>query len=236
MSRIEGQAGWVLHRRPWRESSVLIELFSRDQGRIGLVARGARSSRSAWRGLVEPFCPLIVSWQRRGELGTLTGLEPAGGRVGLTGRALWCGLYANELLMRLLARDDSVPQLFDAYSVLLPELTERAGQAPALRRFELELLESMGIAPDLTRDAVSGRPIQAGKLYHLDPDVGLTAVEHPGRSIFPGRAILHLLGARPQGVEDGRAARALTRILIEHQLGGRPLQTRRLLENGGSRT
>lgn len=238
MSRVEGQAGWVLHRRPWRESSLLIEFFSRDHGRIGLVGKGARAARSQWRGLVEPFCPLTASWMRRGEMGTLTMLEPAGDRCVLEGRALWCGLYANELMIRLSVRDDPAPSLFEAYSSLLGRLVDPSDQARALRRFEMELLQSMGIAPDLARDAASGEPIRSDRLYHLDPDVGLVAVERRGRAVFPGSAVRHLLGDRPEQTEDVRMARTLTRILIEHQLGGRPLQTRRLLENhhGGQTT
>lgn len=238
MIRVEGQPGWVLHRRPWGESSLLIEFFSRDHGRIGLVGKGARSARSQWRGLLEPFCSLTVSWTRRGEMGTLTMLEPVDSRSVLEGRALWCGLYANELLIRLLARDDPAPSLFEAYSSLLPRLTDRGDQARALRRFELVLLESMGIAPDLAHDADAGEPIRSNRLYHLDPDVGLVAVDRPARSVFRGSVIQRLLNDRLESAEDARVARSLTRMLIEHQLDGRPLQTRRLLENhlGGQTT
>lgn len=231
MTRVEGQPGWVLHRRPWGESSFLIEFFSRDHGRIGLVGKGARSARSQWRGLVEPFCPLSASWTRRGEMGTLIMLEPAGSRCVLEGRALWCGLYANELLIRLVARDDPAPPLFEAYSSLLPRLADPADQARTLRRFELVLLESMGIAPDLASDADAGEPIRSDRLYHLDPDVGLVPVDRPARSVFRGSVIRGLLSDSLESAEDARMARSLTRILIEHQLDGRPLQTRRLLEN-----
>lgn len=238
MIRVEAQPGWVLHRRPWGESSFLIEFFSRDYGRIGLVGKGARSARSKWRGLVEPFCLLSASWTRRGEMGTLTMLEPADSRCFLEGRALWCGLYANELLIRLVARDDPAPTLFETYSSLLPRLADRAEQARALRRFELVLLESMGIAPDLAHDAEASKPIRPNRLYHLDPDVGLVSVDRPGRSVFRGSVIQRLLNDRLESAEDARVARSLTRMLIEHQLDGRPLQTRRLLENhrGGKTT
>lgn len=230
MSRVEAQPGWVLHRRSWRESSLLIEFFGRTSGRIGLVARAARSARSPWRGVAEPFCPLLASWTRRGEMGTLTGLESTGPRRVLTGRVLWCGLYANELLIKLLARDDPAPTVFDAYDELLEALAAMGSAGPALRRFELKLLAGMGVAPDFDRDAGSGEPINPDKLYHLAPEAGFVAVDRPGRAVFAGTVIQDLARDRESGGDQARMARLLTRQLIDYHLGGHPLQTRRLFE------
>lgn len=223
------QAGWIVHRRPWRESSLLIEFLARDAGRVGLVARGARSARSAWRGLAEPFMPLQASWTRRGELGTLTGLEPAGRQRRLGGRALWCGLYANELLLRLLERDDPHPSLFDAYGELLAGLVAgELAQSLLLRRFELALLTEMGVAPDLGREA-DGRAIESDGLYHLQPETGLVAVDRRGPAVFSGAAVQALSAGWTDHRGLAREMREMMRLLIDHQLGGRELKSRRLL-------
>ncbi len=230
--RVEQQPGWVLHRRPWRESSLIIELFSRDHGRVALVAKAARAPRSPWRGLTEPFAPLSASWVRRGELGTLTGLDTSGSRRELNGRNLYCGLYVNELLMRLIERDDPHDGLFDAYQQALTGLAD--GQQPAamvLRHFELELLTAMGVAPDLSVDASSGEPIRPEGRYHLQPETGLVAVDRDGPAVFGGRAIQALAAGDSTDRHSGREMRELMRLLIDHQLGGRPLASRRLLHS-----
>jgi len=230
VSRVEQQPGWVVHRRPWRESSLLIEFFSREHGRIGLVAKGARSARSAWRGLAEPFTPLLASWSRRGEMGTLTSLEPAGPRRELGGRGLWCGLYVNELLLRLLGRDDPHPGVFDACSRVLDGLA--AGQAPQsllLRRFERALLQGMGVAPDFEHDAAHGAAIAPRGLYHLQPESGFVPVDRRGPGVFTGAAILALAVGETDDRETAREMRELMRVLIDHHLGGRELASRRLL-------
>lgn len=230
MSRIEPQAGWIVHRRPWRESSLLIEFFAREYGRVGLVARAARSARSGWRGLAEPFIPLQAGWSRRGEMGTLTALEPAGARHALSGRALYCGLYANELLLRLLGRDDPHPEVFDAYSVLLAGLNEQLmAQSMLLRRFELALLTGMGVAPDLDADALSGEPIDSGGRYHLKPEVGFVAADPPGSGGWHGASIRALARGFTENRDEAREMREIMRTLIDQQLGGRELASRRLL-------
>lgn len=234
MSRIEGQAGWVLHRRPWRETSLLIEYFGREAGRVGLVARGARAPRSIWRGLAEPFSPLTASWTRRGEMGTLTALESAGSRRALGGRVLWCGLYANELVLRLLGRDDPHPEVFDAYASLIDGLAAATGaESTLLRRFELALLTGMGVAPDLARESPGGDTIRAEGLYYLDPEAGFAAVDRPGEGVFAGAVIRALAAGVAPDRETARQARLLMRRLIDHQLGGRPLETRKLFETAG---
>lgn len=240
MSRVEQQPGWVVHRRPWRESSLLVEFFAREYGRIGLVARGARSARSAWRGLAEPFVPLVASWSRRGEMGTLTSLESAGPRRVLTGRALWCGLYVNELLLRLLQRDDPHPDVFDACDIVLGGLADGdEPQSMLLRRFELALLQGMGVAPDFGFDAAAGEAIEADGLYHLQPEVGFVPVDRPGPGVFGGTAIRSIAAGSTDDRETAREMRELMRLLIDHQLAGRELASRRLLAGAathGNRT
>lgn len=236
MTRVEGQTGWVVHRRAWRESSLLVEFFSREYGRIGLVAKGARSARSAWRGLVEPFVPLTASWSRRGEMGTLTALDSAGPRLALSGRALWCGLYVNELLLRLLERDDPHPAVFDAYEVVLDGLASGVEpQALLLRRFELALLEGMGVAPDFRVDVEGGEIVSEG-LYHLQPEAGFVPVERAGAGVFSGAAIRSLAVGTTDQRETAREMRELMRLLIDHHLSGRELASRRLLAGAGKDT
>ena len=235
--RVLGQPAWILHRRPWRESSLLIELFSREHGRIGVVARGARGARSPWRGLCEPFLPLAVDWSRRGELATLSGLEPRSARVGLVARALWCGLYANELMLNLIGRDDPVPELFEVYARTIELLPDAGAQAGTLRGFELALLETLGVLPDLGQTAGDAEVIHADGLYHIVPDQGLIPVSAVGAGVVSGRTALALAAREldPSDRELHREARVLTRLLIDHQLGGRALKTRDLLRDTAMR-
>lgn len=224
MSRIDDEAAYVLHRRAWRDSSLTVELLTERFGRLGAVARGARAPRSPLFGLVEPFRALRVGFSRRGEMATLTAIEPEAADAGLTGRALWCGLYANELLLRLTPRDDPEPTLFGAYGDLLPALREPAAQAAGLRRFELRLLEALGVAPLLTECVDSGDPVLPDRCYRVDPVAGPGPLAG-GQRGFSGRLLLALAAGEPAPPgEDGDALR-LMRQLIDHQLGGRKLQT-----------
>jgi DNA repair protein RecO (recombination protein O) len=229
--RVDQQACWVLHRRPWRESSLLLEIFSREHGRLGLIARGARSARSPWRGLSEPFIPLSCSWARRSDLGTLTHLEAEGARLALQGQALWCGLYVNELVLTLFGRDDPLPELYDVYASCLPALIDAESRATALRQIEIAMLSSLGVLPDLAHDAVRGDPILPDALYDVRPETGLVEARSSGPGIVHGRAALFLAGQAMQAPDPltRREARLLTRRLIDHQLNGRELRTRELM-------
>ncbi len=228
MSRVDLHPGWVLHRRPWRESSLLIELLTPEFGRLALVARGARGARSPWRGLAEPFIPLQASWSRRGEMGTLTALEPIGDSTRLAGRSLWCGLYANELVIRLTARDDPSPELFTLYGRLMLQLTDPDGLSVALRRFELGLLDLLGVMPDLSRDAGSGQAVAPERIYRFDPDLGAVPATDRAGQVFEGQMLLDLAQGKIVDAEMAARARPLTRLLIDRQLGGQALNTRRL--------
>lgn len=224
MSRVDFEPAFVLHRRAWRETSLIVDLLTRSAGRIAAVARGARSPRSAWFGLAEPFRLLNVSWLRRGDMATLTGIDLAGRSPMLKGTSLWCGFYANELLLKLLQRDDPDSELFDAYANLLPELTDAANQAPALRRFECRLLDALGVLPDLSETAGDAAPVEALGRYRVDPVVGPEPAASDA-SGYPGRLLLAL--ANRQRIDHGDAgdARRLMRTLIEYHLDGRKLKT-----------
>lgn len=222
----ELEPGVIVHRRAWRESSLLIEAFTPGYGRVGLVARGARGPRSGYSGSTEPFRPLLMSWQQRGELGTLTGLDPGGRAPDLSGEALWCGFYVNELLLRMIQRHDPAPELYAAYWRALSVLPETARRAAALRRWEMALLQALGVAPELDREAGTGEPVTSGCWYRVDPGAGPRAVAGPGRDAVDGAVLRALAGGDDDEILRQRAALAVTQHLLDPHLGGRPLNTR----------
>jgi DNA repair protein RecO (recombination protein O) len=224
LSRVESERAYVLHRSAWRDTSLIVELFTRNQGRIGCILRGARTPRSPLFGLAEPFRALDVAWTRRGEMATLTGIEPLEPNRRLSGRALWCGLYANELLLTLTPRDDPEPGLFDAYRELLPELNDPARQGRVLRRFELRLLEALGVAPCLDECAASGEAVAPDGRYRVDPVAGPEPVTARDAG-FSGRLLLALAVDGPIPAGEDAAALRLMRQLLDHQLDGRRLKT-----------
>jgi DNA repair protein RecO (recombination protein O) len=228
--RVELEPAFVLHGRPFRDTSLQLEAFTREHGRVGLVARGARGPRSRLKGVLQPFRPLLLSWQLRGELGTLTGAEPAGGGAATlpAGDALLSLYYLNELLLRLTGRLDPHREIYLAYAEAVAGLTGGAELAPALRLFEKRLLDALGYGPDLACDA-AGRPIEAGASYRYDPAHGLA----PCRTDAPGALLGASLAALAAGrLADGRTladARRLLRAALDVHLEGRPLKTRELL-------
>lgn len=225
--------GWVLHRRPWRESSLLVEFLSESHGRIGLVARGGRSERSPWRGLIEPFMPLNVSFVVKGEMGTLKDVEAIGDRYLLTGQALWCGLYVNELLIYLLERDEAIPHLLAHYRRLIGELMHGTGDLAGLRRFEWDLLTALGVAPSLDTDADGASPIVATCRYRLELDYGFVPTEAEHGVVISGEALQWLADLREEtpACDRLREVQRMNRALIDHQLGGRQLKTRELIRS-----
>ena len=149
LERIDLEPAFVLHARPWREASLIVEAFSRVHGRLGLVVRGARRPKSRIHGLLQPFIPLLLSWRGRGELATLTGVEAEGGALPLAGSAAIVGFYLNELLLRFVHRHDPEPRLFDHYRATLGRVACEDDPEPALRIFEKRLLEAAGYALEL---------------------------------------------------------------------------------------
>jgi DNA repair protein RecO (recombination protein O) len=158
--RVEQQPAFVLHARPWRETSLIVEAFTRNFGRVALLARGARRPRSAMRGVLLSFHPLRLGWSASAELGNLISAEWSGALQPLSGRGLMCGFYLNELLLRLLLLVDSHEALFDAYAAALARLSESGAasseQSAVLRGFERRMLAELGYAPVLDREAENG--------------------------------------------------------------------------------
>ena len=160
-SRITGQPGFVLHSYPYKETSLIIDLLSRDHGRIALVAKGAKRPHSKLRGVLQTFQPLSVNWTGKAEVRTLIAAEWVGGLLPLEKSALLCGFYLNELLVKLLARDDPHPELFDHYVATLNKLAHGESPPIVLRQFERALLKASGVAADLTRCTLSRALVDA---------------------------------------------------------------------------
>jgi len=227
--RVTLEPAYVLHRRPYRETSLLLEAFTRTHGRVGLVARGVRARRSRFTGLLEPFSPLLLSWAGRGELASLVAAEPGGAGARLGGRVLLNGLYANELLMRLLVRADPHPELFGSYRELLAELATRAGPEAPLRIFEKRLLAAIGYGLVTDREADTGAPIAAGKryLYVLERGPLPAGVADAGVEIG-GETLLALAAEHLSSKSELGEAKRLMRFVLGAYLGPRPLATRAL--------
>ena len=229
--RVEQQAAWILHERPYRESSVLLEAFSREFGRVGLVARGARRERPRFgRGILKPLQPLGLGWSGRGELGTLTAAEAAGAPLALQGEAVYAALYLNELLVRLLQRNDPHPEIFVRYGECLAELEACSGAiAWVLRRFEHDLLGMLGYALMFAHDGVAGERIDPDRDYSYDPERGpIPWTLRPLAPSLKGRALLALGDASQPEDAVLRDLRRLMRAQIRHHLGGRELNAWRL--------
>ena len=229
--RADHEAAYVLHTYPYKETSLIVEAFARRFGRVALLARGARRPRSALRGMLLSFHPLRLSWSASAELGNLVGAEWSGGLQPMAGRALMCGFYLNELILRLLPREDAHESLYDAYAHALQRLAGQAAPAAVLRSFEKRLLGELGYAPLLDQDAAS-RPIDPQRTYVYEPERGpVPANGAPaGELVVSGRTLLDLAADQYDRPETREQARALMRALIGQRLHGQELHTRAVLK------
>jgi len=233
--RVEQEPAFVLHTYPYKETSLIVEAFSRSQGRTALIAKGARRPRSAMRGVLHAFQPLRFSWAGSGEMNTLVSAEWQGGMPFLRGFGLMCGFYVNELILRLLPRDDAHENLFDAYSGSLEMLARGDPTAPVLRRFEKRLLAELGYAMLLDRDAAGGDPIDPSLHYLYDPERGPLPMERNASDAPDGEMVVRgstLLGIDRDDFSSGETmhqARGLMRALIGQRLHGQTLHTRSVL-------
>jgi DNA repair protein RecO (recombination protein O) len=186
--RVNHEPGYVVHRYDWSESSLILEVFTRHHGRVALVAKGAKRPSSNFRPVLLPLQPLHVAFGGDGEIRTLKGAEWLGGQVMPTGDALLSGYYLNELVLRLLARDDPHPRLFDVYASAVQILASEHGEAlePALRAFELLLLREIGLLPALDMQTFTLAPLGAQERYALTPEAGLVQAADDGRATLQG--------------------------------------------------
>jgi DNA repair protein RecO (recombination protein O) len=233
-ARTDNEPGFVLHTWPFRETSLIVEIFSRNHGRMALIARGARRPRSVLRGQVQPFTPLLISWFGKSEIRTLHGAEWQGGIAPLAGLPLMCGFYLNELLLKLLARDDPHEALFDYYRATLAELAQPNGNdlERVLRRFEKHLLSEIGYAATFHEEAGIARPVRVEQQYVFVPERGPYADEASGANGIPvsGQTLLDLDQDRLDSPVTRTESKLLMRALINHHLGGKPLYTRQMLK------
>jgi DNA repair protein RecO (recombination protein O) len=231
-ARINNAPGFVLHTYPFKETSVVAEAFTRDHGRVALIARGARRPASALRGLMQPFTPLLLSWFGKSDLKTLHAAEWQGGIMAPQGRGLMCGFYLNELLLRVLARGDAHETLYDRYTETLALLAGEGGDyEKILRRFEKNLLADIGYGATFDHEAGTRAPIEAAIRYVFQPGRGaLRAQGQPG-CVVSGRTLLDLAADRFDDPATLIEAKALMRSLINHTLGAKPLYTRQLLRD-----
>lgn len=219
---------YVLHRRPYRNTSALAELFTQGSGRIGVVVRGARAPKSRWRGLLEPFVPLRVAWRGRGELYTLTQAEEANRPASLPPMRLASALYVNELVMRLTERNEPLPGLFASYCRVLHALTQVEDAEPPLRLFEHDLLDDLGLSLPLEHDS-TGAPIVADASYRYDPEAGPVRTSGVTEGeLVSGYSLLAFAARDLAEPRTRREAKRVTRLAIERQLNGRPLHSRSL--------
>ncbi len=231
--RVEQQPAWVLHTLPWRETSLIVEIFSRDHGRLALAAKGARRPHSTLRGVLMAFQPLLIDWSGGGEVKTLIRAEWQGGQPLLGGRALLCAYYLNELLVRLTAREDPHPELLDAYATAIAALGRGDSQQVVLRRFELALLQALGYGVGLDAEADSGAPVAAAQRYLYIIERGPLPVDAamapPDLPVIDGQVLLDMAADDFSRPETLAQSKTLLRALINHYLGGQPLQSRRVL-------
>ena len=234
--RQDAQPAFVLHSYPFRETSLVVELFTRDFGRVAAVAKGARRPKSALRGVLLAFQPLLVSWSGKGELHTLIRAEWHGPYHPLKGLSLICGFYLNELLLKLMARHDSHEQLFETYTATLRALDPEREPSAILRDFEKSLLRELGYAVTLDRDAESGHAIAAEQRYtyvvERGPIVAGARVDARGNGVeLLGQTLLDMQSGDYSNAVTQQQSKALMRALINHYLGDQVLHTRQLLRD-----
>ena len=228
--RQEEQPAFVLHSYPYRETSLVLETFSRQHGRVAMVARGARRPRSALRGLLMGFQPLLLSWFGKSELRTLHSAEWQGGQPQLQGTALLCGFYLNELLLNLMIRDDPHEQLFDYYQSTLQRLASETDHAATLRCFEKHMLQELGYALLLEHEADSAEPIDAGVHYRYVVEHGASRDAEHGLPIL-GKTLLDMAADDYRDPLSAQQSKQLMRMLLNHHLAGKTLHTRELIKD-----
>jgi DNA repair protein RecO (recombination protein O) len=234
-ARQDNQPVYVLHTYPFKETSLVVELFARDFGRVAAVAKGARRPRSAMRGMLQSFQPLLGAWSGKLELRNLHSLEWGEGLLLLQGEALMCGFYLNELLLRLLPREDAHETLFDYYGQALRTLASGHDLATTLRRFELRMLQEMGYAVPLEHDELD-MPIAAGTSYRYVAERGACSPRNKTwqqnglqSCQVAGKTLLDMTLDDYSDPQTQQQSKQLMRTLLAHYLGDKPLYTRQLL-------
>lgn len=224
-------AVYILHTRDYRETSLIIHLFSRNDGRIDAVLNGGKSKK--WRGIAREFCPLLAEWGGRSDLKTLIQLEQASTPHPMVSTALFAGLYVNELLVRLLPSHEPHPNLFDQYCLCLDQLSNGAELEPVLRQFEIALLDELGYQLDFVADA-NGQPIETAQYYRYSHQLGFVGCAAQEEGAFTGGDLIAIGAAQWHNGDTLRTAKRLMRRALHPLLGEKPLKSRGLFTHGAS--
>ncbi len=258
-TRVEHQPAFILHRRPYRETSWLLDVVTPDYGKVSLVAKGARRGKAPDASLYQPFQPVLISWLGKSDLKTLSGLEarrlaPEAQELqqrGLSGQWLFAGFYLNELLEFLLVEQESSPYLFALYEAALLGLRAQQPLEPLLRYFEKNLLEELGFGASFDQDAETGEPIEAGANYLFLPQKGCLRLDPQARSAYdscssvpdeaatapgkalvvPGEALLAIAEHDFSTPQCLKYAKRIMRLCIDDLLNGRKLRSRELFRH-----
>ena len=224
--RIQLTPAYILHHRPYRDTSRILEVIAREHGRLSLFARGVRGPKAKLASALQPFQLLLLSWSGRGEAAQLTGAESADQGSPLPAESLMAAFYLNELLMKLTTRHDPLPVVFDHYHATVESLRRGLPLEPALRVFEKRLLEALGYGLDLAFEAQTGKPVEAGGYYHFRPAQGLFPTVAEAAGALAGRSVLNLAQERLEGGRDLEDSRRLLQAALGQCLEGRELTTR----------
>jgi DNA repair protein RecO (recombination protein O) len=228
--RSELEPAYILHHRPFRDSSQIIDVFSARHGKLALVARGSRAGRSRLKGLLRPFQKLKLSWTLRRDLGTLTGAEVAGPPPALVGDSLLSAYYVNELLLTFLHRHDPQPEIFVEYGQTLDRLSAASDPAHALRGFEIELLRLLGYALDLEYEAGTGELLNDEARYEYRVEEGPVRVSAAdSRAGYSGAELKAIAALDFDSEATLRSANRLLKRVIHFHLGGKELKSRKVL-------
>ncbi len=233
-TRVLLEPAYVLHQRPYRDSSLLLEVFSHQYGRVGLVARGVKGKSKPRQALLQAFVPLQLSWSGRGELGTVTDVEANGAMLQLKGQILLSGFYLNELLMHLLHRHDPHPDLFDYYRYTLEQLsvnTDPRRLQQILRLFEMQLLQEIGYGLQLDYEVGQGDAIEPDAVYRYVLGQGPVRAQPDmlDAGLFKGSSLLAFSMQQLDDAKSLKDAKRLTRLVLDHYLAGKKLNSRQLL-------
>lgn len=220
------QPAYILHQQQYRESSLILEVMTRDLGRISLIAKGVRKTKSKTLGILRPFVHLSLSFLGRSELKTLTSAEMIGLPNELPGLALYCGFYVNELVGYFLHKDDPHPEVFEDYQTCLSALSLNQANEVALRIFELSLLENIGYGINLSDDLHHGMPISANKSYRFQKEDGLI---EDREGPYSGRMLQAIAKRQFNSAEVLIVAKQLMRTAIDSHLQGKQLKSRSVI-------
>jgi DNA repair protein RecO (recombination protein O) len=234
-NRVDLEPAFVLHTRAYRNSSLVVELFTMRHGRMGMMARSARGPRSRYQGNLQLFSPLLVSWTGRSNLKNLGNIELCGLSYQLEGSALLCGFYLNELLMRLMNHEDPYPKIYEYYQTTLNTLEQGGLIEPQLRYFEKNLLNELGYGIPLTHDITSGCEVSAAGFYRYLPERGFVQCENGAdTSVFPGSVLLAFHEEALIDQVDLKLIKRLMRFVLARHLGDKPVFSREILSAGVS--